>query len=64
MKKIIEKMKAESLRMKKEADQGNVPNNEAWFQWRMMHIRGFNSAIEMLEKELAALNTDFNLTRS
>ena len=50
MEKIIEKMKAESLRMKKEADEGNVPNNGAWFHWRMMHIRGFSEAIEMLEK--------------
>jgi tryptophanyl-tRNA synthetase len=52
MDKIIERMKEESKRMGVEAQEGNSPNNQAWFQWRIMHIRGFDDAIRMLEKEL------------
>jgi hypothetical protein len=52
MDKIIERMKEESKRMGIEAQEGNTPNNKAWYEWRIMHIRGFEDAIRMLEKEL------------
>lgn len=52
MKEILEKLKAESKRMRLDAQEGNVPNNEAWYHWRVSYLQGFDDAITTLENWL------------
>lgn len=60
MNEILESLKIKSAEMRAEANLGNTPNNQAWFEYRIHFLDGFDSAISSVENMLNNQNSVFD----
>lgn len=62
MEEILKSLKMKSAEMRVEANLGNTPTNQAWFEYRIHFLDGFDSAISSIENMLT--NSEPTIRRS